>query len=255
MHTILNHLSKLSFRKSQPTFFHLSLLVLALSAVGAAQTKTVITRIEEQTGWQTCGACGNNGGGGVVATRSLTRGVTTPSLDGSSSIYSIGGRYTPYANAYWYISHQAPSHAFKSLRYEFDLMIPAASASAPQAIEFECQQRVNGRVYNFAWQADYASRHWRVFNYAVERWESTSVPFAEFKPNVWHHVVAEYHAESSTVVHDALTIDGRRTVVGLRHASKASSNPNEFTNAFQLDLNGSSTPFKVYIDNMTVTYL
>jgi hypothetical protein len=229
--------------------------VVALSAVSAAQTKTVITRIEEQTSWQTCGACGNSGGTGVVASRQLIRGITTPSLDGSSTVFSIGGKYTPYKNAYWYISHQAPSHAFKSLRYEFDLMIPLVSASAPQAIEFECQQRVNGRVYNFAWQADYASKRWRVFNYTLRKWEATSVPFARFTPNVWHHVIAEYHAESSIVVHDALTIDGRRTILGLRHASKASNNPNEFTNAFQLDLNGSSTPYKVYVDNMTVTYM
>jgi hypothetical protein len=233
----------------------LALAVIFLTEIATAQsTNKVIRRIEEQTGWQTCGACGNTGGTGTVAQYLMTRGITTPSLDGSSSRYSIGGTYTPYKNGYWWIEHPAPSRPVTYLRYEFDIMVPGKYGTAPQAIEFECQQRINGRTYNFAWQAEYAGKRWRVFDYVRKVWDATSVPFQPFKVDVWHHIVAEYHIDGAYVVHDALMVDGRRTVVSLRHPSKTSTSGNEFTNAFQLDLNGSATPYKVYVDNMVVTY-
>jgi len=236
-------------------FSRLAVVVIFLTGVAAAQTTSkVISRIEEQTSWQTCGACGNTGGTGTVAQYSMTRGITTPSLDGSSSRFSIGGTYTPYKNGYWWIQHSAPSTPVKYLRYEFNIMVPGKYATAPQAIEFECQQHINGRTYNFAWQAEYAGKRWRVFAYVRKVWDATSVPFQEFKVDVWHHVIAEYHIDGAYVVHDALTVDGRRTVVGLRHPSKATSGGNQFTNAFQLDLNGSATAYRVYVDKMTVTY-
>jgi len=57
------------------------------------------------------------------------------------------------------------------------------------------------------------------------------------------------------VVHDALTIDGARTTVGIKHPGLYVGGTSHYlTNAFQLDLNGSATPYKVYVDRMTVSY-
>ncbi len=216
---------------------------------------TVIDRIEEQTDWQTCGNCGNSGATGATASYSMTRGISSPSKDGSSSQFWIGGSY-PYKNAYWYIGHSgSPSTPVSYLRYEFDIYVPSQYYSAPQAIEFECQQKANGYVYNFAWQADYARSQWRIFNYVTRAWEPTNVPLKKFSANTWHHVIAEYHAQGSTVYHDALTIDGTRYTVGVKHAAKYVGTTGHYlTNAFQLDLNGSATDYKVYVDGMKVSY-
>src|SRR5207248_7638412 len=66
----------------------------------------VFNNVHQMTGWQTCGACGNTGGGGALAQYSLTRGITAPSLSGSSSEFAIGGGGSPaYTNGYWYIAH------------------------------------------------------------------------------------------------------------------------------------------------------
>jgi hypothetical protein len=185
----------------------------------------------------------------------MTRGITTPSLSGSSAEFSIGGNY-PYANAYWYYRHAPRDTQINSLRYEFDLFLPAGSENAPQAIEFECQQRLNGYVYNFAWQAEYPSDRWRVFNYTAKAWESAGISLQRFTPNTWHHIVAEYHndATSQKTYHDALTVDGVRYPLNIVHDATPSGNQtNEFTNAFQLDLNGTPVPYSVYVDNMKVT--
>ena len=216
---------------------------------------TVFNEIQQWTGWQTCGACGNTGGGGELATFSMIRGISYPTLSGSSAEFTIGGNF-PYANAYWYFRHTALSKPFKSLRYEFDLYIPSGFQSAPQAIEFECQQRLNGYAYNFAWQADYPANQWRVFNFTLRRWEYSGIPLQHFSPGTWHHVVAEYHndAVTHTTYHDALTVDGVRHPLSLKHAATTTTAGNEFTNAFQLDLNGVPTAYKVFVDNMKITF-
>ena len=216
---------------------------------------TVFSRIEEQSEWTTCGNCGNTGASGATASYTMTRGISSPSKDGSASQFWIGGPYA-YKNAYWYIRQStSPSTPMQYLKYEFDMYVPSNYASAPQAIEFECQQKADGYVYNYAWQADYAKRQWRIFNYVTRAWEATSVPFAKFSGDTWHHIIAEYHAEGSSVVHDALTIDGVRYAVGIKHGAKYVGTTGHYlTNAFQLDLNGSATAYKVYVDGMKVSY-
>lgn len=215
---------------------------------------TVINRIEESTDWQTCGNCGNSGGAGAQATYSIERGINNPTIDGSSTEFKIGGSH-PFKNAYWYIKHfGSPSNPVSYLKYEFEIYIPTEFANVPQAIEFECQQKAGGHIYNFAWQADYAHKQWRIFNYVARQWEGSGLSFAGFTPGTWHHVIAEFHAAGNQVVHDALTFDGTRRVVNIRHAAKTGSSGHYLTNAFQLDLNSAPTPYHVYVDGMSVTY-
>jgi hypothetical protein len=231
--------------------------VTASSSSPSASTTnlTTMTRIEEQSDWQTCGNCGNSGATGATATYSMARGMSNPSTDGSSSLFSISGPY-PYKNGYWYIGHPgAPATPLQYLRYEFDLYVPGKYANAPQAIEFECQQQANGYVYNFAWQADYARNEWRIFDYVLKRWDSTGIPLTRFSGDKWHHIVAEYHTSGSSVIHDALTLDGVRKTVGIRHPGKYVGGTSHYlSNAFQLDLNASATPYEVYVDGMKVSY-
>jgi hypothetical protein len=234
--------------------FKKSLYVTSKTATVPSDAElTVFSRIEEKTDWQTCGNCGNSGASGATASYHLTRGITTPSKDGSATEFWIGGN-NAYKNAYWYIQQSAPAAPVKYLKYEFDLYIPKAYASAPQAIEFECQQKVNGYKYNFAWQANYPGHSWRIFDFVNRKWDASGLRFDGFTPDTWHHIVAEYHTEGTSVYHDALTVDGVRKVVNIRHGAKASVSGRSFTNAFQLDLNGRATDYKVYVDGMKVSY-
>lgn len=212
-------------------------------------------RIEEMTGWLTCGACGNTGATGALANYSMTRGITTPSEDGSSSQFSISGR-NPYVNGYWHIPHPPITSQINALAYSFDIFIPAGNENAPQAIEFECQQILNGWIYNFAWQANYSGGTWRIFNYGTSAWEDTGIPLTKFTPNTWHHIVAVYHndVQKHLVFHDGLFVDGVPHVVNRVHSAKYTGNfTPQFTNAFQLDTDSRPTAYSVYVDNMRVT--
>ena len=216
---------------------------------------TVIDNVEDSNNWLTCGACGNDGGIGSAPHSSVTPNLPTPSEDGTATQFSIAAT-VPFTNTYWYMLHPVVPNQFAALTYEFDLLIPSGSESAPQAIEFECQQILGGWIYNFAFQADYGRNLWRVFNYGAKAWESASIPLQRFSPGTCHHIVAEYHSDtaSHTVFHDALTVDGIRSTVNMTHSAFFSGANDQFTNAFQLDSNGQITPYSVYLDKMKISY-
>lgn len=178
-----------------------------------------------------------------------------PSEDGRSTQFSIAASVA-FTNAYFFRQQAVIPHQINALTYAFDLYIPLGMETAPQAIEFECQQQLDGWVYNFAWQADYASSDWRIFDYGLKRWDSTSVNLTKFTPGTWHHIVAEYHNDTTahTVIHDALTIDGTRFPVNITHNAFFSGGNNQFTNAIQLDSNSTPTPYNISVDKMTITY-
>jgi hypothetical protein len=215
---------------------------------------TVIDNIQNQT-WLTCGACGNNGGTGPIANYSFTLGVSSPSEDGLATKFDIAAS-VPFTNAYFYQLHSPISSQFSFLSYEFDLFIPTGSETSPQAIEFQAQQSLNGWIYNFAWQANYVAGTWRVFNYNTKKWEESGLALQRFSPGTWHHVTAEYHndAGSHSVFHDALTVDGVRTPVNIRHDAFFANDGDKFSNAIQLDSNKVPSPYSIFVDKMKITY-
>ena len=216
---------------------------------------TVIDRVEEQP-WLTCGNCGNDGATGPTAPYSDTRGIGSPSEDGSSTQFSIAAT-VPFTNGYFYQQHTPVTNQITALSYEFDIYIPAGMENLPQAIEFECQQILNGWVYNFSWQALYPGNQWRIFDYGLKRWDATGIALTRFTPGTWHHIVAEYHNDTVNhlVLHDALTVDGVRIPVNITHnAFFSGSTNNQFTNAVQLDSNSTAAPYSIYVDKMRITY-
>jgi hypothetical protein len=216
---------------------------------------TVINHVEESP-WLTCGSCGNNGGVGPTATYFDTLGIAAPSEDGSATQFSIAAT-VPFTNGYFYQQHTPVTTQVGALTYEFDLYIPTGSETLPQAIEFECQQILNGWVYNFSWQALYPGNQWRIFDYGLKRWDATGLTVTRFTPGTWHHIVAEYHNDTvaHTVLHDALTVDGVRMPVNITHnAFFSGAANNQFTNAFQLDSNSTAAAYSVFVDQMKITY-
>ncbi len=209
----------------------------------------------EKSNWLTCGNCGNDNATGVTAPYSFTLGVASPSEDGSSTQFSIAA-VVPYTNAYFYQQHTPVTNQIGALSYEFDVYIPTGSESAPQAFEFECQQILDGWVYNFGWQANYTLNVWRIFDYGLKQWDSANVPFSHFTPGTWHHIVAEYHNDTTAhvVTHDALTVDGVRVPINIQHNAFFSGSHNQFTNAVQLDSNSRPDAYSAYVNKMKITY-
>ena len=94
-----------------------------------------------------CGGCGNEGGAGQGPDYNLTQGVGNPSLSGNATDFFLNGG-PAYSGGYYFLELPTLENPLSSLRYDADLFIPGHYVDAPQGIEFECQQTVNGETYN-----------------------------------------------------------------------------------------------------------
>jgi hypothetical protein len=242
----------------------------------ATSAPTVISGIEDSAAsWTPCiqaNGCSGGGGGGNALQPANCGPPSCPSEDtneNSIQFTTIGesgfNNCNPncmYGSSYWFVVQPQPSTSISYLKYQFDLWVPSAYASLPQALEFECQLTLGGNTYNFSWQADYkGTGNWRIFNYQALQWESSGLSVSAFSGGSWHNVIAEFHVDpadpdSKPVHHDALWIDGVRMVPSQnsKHAVVQVGNPNKFTNAFQIDMDFNNDPLTVYVDRMSVTY-
>src|SRR5690348_15629996 len=75
--------------------------VLALALVGTASAGTTTYSSIQKSKWSSCTVCAGANGSGPSASYSQTIYVSSPSMTGASSKFSIGGS-TPYSNALWW---------------------------------------------------------------------------------------------------------------------------------------------------------
>ena len=204
-------------------------------------------------------SCSPDCGGPNTPNPPLVTQVGSPSEDGSAALFQTdSGSQVSYSGDYWFVQHGGRSSQINTLQYSFDLYVPSqfTGGTIIQAIEFECQQTINGQLFNFAWQDDYNGQHqWTIFNYATKTWEPSGIPYTAFSGNTWHHIVVNFHTAGSQIFHDSITIDGTTYTPTQNNVHNAvSGSDNTFNNAFQLDLDQNGDGYFVYVDNMSINY-
>jgi len=227
--------------------------VIAAFAImsGVALAQTTFSNLDQKTGWQSCTTCAGAGGNGPSASYSTSAGISSPSMDGASRKFSIGGS-TRYANALWWKQLGGNSGAS---HFKYDLYFYTKTPSAPQALEFDVNQSRSGKKFIFGTECDYNGSHtWKVYDPYNHVWRSTSVACTRPKAYTWNHLVLEFN-RTSTGKTGFLTV----TINGAKHYfnrsySPKSSGVSEINVAFQMDLNGSATDYSVYLDQVKLTY-
>ena len=222
--------------------------LILVCAFASAQTVT-FANLDNIPGWKTCGSCGNSGGG-VLAKYSQTvenKFAMTPGASASEFWISSIGK--PYGNGYWWLARSGYGN-YSKYTYSFYLYVPIYYATAPQGIEFEIQPTVNGNVYNGAWQAEWHSKQWRIFNYAKSAWESTGIPL-NLKIASWNKIVTTFHRANGKMYHDTLQVNNVVYHVNRSHYSVyKSGHSTSLNNAFQLDTTSAGTPYGAFVDGM-----
>lgn len=238
--------------------FAIAFALLAAS-FAAAQTTTqpflAYSNLDQKL-FTTCGACGNSGGSGTLASyqQSIVSSIT---LDGRDSEFYIDAPYGTYANAYWYLKNMdVPTKVPTNIRYSFALYIPAQFQTAMHAIEFASGMRwTDSYMYRFAWQANFGSGKWRVYDPYLAQWVDTGLPLTGIKFGAWNTIVVEGapNISSKSTKNLAITVNGvRKTTTTITHARKESSNRPYLVNAFQLDSNKTGQAYSVYVDKMNL---
>ena len=218
---------------------------------GMALAQRTYSNIDQMSGWQSCTTCAGAGGNGPTASFSSTPGQSSPSMDGNSRKFSIGGS-TRYANALWWKQLGANSSVS---HFTYDLYYYIKTPSAPQALEFDVNQSLNSHKFIFGTECDFGGTHtWHVYDPYNRHWVSTSIACTRPKAYTWNHVVLEFNRTSTGKTGFlTVTINGSKHYFSRSYSPRASS-AKEINVAFQEDLNGSATDYTVWLDKVKLTY-
>lgn len=211
-------------------------------------TAFTYTNIEQMTGWSSCTTCAGAGGNGPTATFSMVQNQASPSLDGNSTKFSIGGT-TPYSDALWWKQLGAVDTA-TNLKY--DVYFYVTNPAAIQALEFDSNQADGAHHFIFGTQCSVGHGEWDVWGGTTPKWENTGVACTAPAAFTWHHLIWEFKRSTTAVTFIGFTYDGVTHYVNKTYPS-LSATFHELNAAFQIDGNKRMDSYSVWVDKLTLT--
>jgi hypothetical protein len=206
--------------------------------------------IDQMPGWENCTVCAGAGAAGPVAVYSMAENVLSPSLDGKSAQFNLGGT-TPYSDALWW-KQLGGNNAIKNFTYDLNFYIK--NSTAPEALEFDVNQS-NG-VYKFIFGTQCNIKdgaQWDVWGNAAGNWIHTGIPCTAPAANTWHHLTWQFQRTATQVVYVSLTYDGVTHYVNRTYPARTHS-VSEINVAFQMDGDSKQTDYSAWLDKVSLTY-
>src|SRR5437899_3222479 len=123
----------------------------------AAFSQTTYSNIESMSGFGSCTTCAGADGSGSTASYWMKQHVSSPSLDGSSTQFFLGGS-TPYSDAIWWKKLPLSTSTTSGLKhFIYDTYFYYKNASAVQGLEFNVTQYFYGKAFVYGIQCDVRS--------------------------------------------------------------------------------------------------
>jgi hypothetical protein len=206
--------------------------------------------IDQMTGWQHCDVCAGIGGAGPQTAYSMTQFVKSPSLDGNSVNFWLGGS-TPYSNALWWKQLGAVDSAS---HFVYDMKFYFTDLAAVQALEFDVNQSVNGLKYIFGTECSVRNNNgWRVWDTQNKQWIKTGAT-CSLKANEWNRLTWEFERVGSRTHFIAVTLNGTRQVIDRYFYARGVGTARELNVAFQMDGNYQQADYSVWGDQISLYY-
>ena len=210
----------------------------------------VQSNIDQMAAWAQCDKCAGRNGNGPATPHTMTENVVSPSLDGKSAEYWLGGT-TPYSAALWWkqLGPQA-THT----HFVYDLWFYIQNPGASQALEFDVNQSVGGKKYIFGTECDYkGSKQWDIWGGPTAHWLHSGIPCTVPTAYTWHHLIWEFQRTSDNkTMFVSMTLDGKTTYLNKSYAPQASG-VKELNVAFQMDGNSKEDDYSVWVDKVTLS--
>jgi hypothetical protein len=226
--------------------FLLILFLFSLTLSGVAQTTK--TQIQRMSGWQHCTSCAGKGGSGPTSSVSSRQGVRSPSLSGSSMLFSLGPS-SSFADALWWNQLGAAPTAS---RFTYDLNFYIQTPQFSQALEFDVNQSVNGKKFIFGTECSMSRQEWDIYDDAGHHWVHSGI-HCHVSASTWHHLTWEFERVGSQVHYISVTLDGAQHFVN-RSFTARPSGVRELNVAFQMDGDRSHDHYKAWLDNVSLSY-
>lgn len=205
--------------------------------------------IQRMSDWQSCDVCAGEGGHGPKTPHSMTQYIATPSLSGQSSEYWIGPT-VPYSSALWWKQLGGNGNAS---HFVYDLYFYLKNPGAPQALEFDMNQSAASRKFIFGTQCDIKNHHdWDVWDTANGKWVKTGIACSTPPAYQWNHLVLEFARTNNQTTFVSVTLNGKKSYIN-RTFNTFGVNASELNTAVQLDGDGKTTDYSMWVDKMQVT--
>ena len=222
----------------------------SLPPVSIPSTAKLFDNIDQMGQWQSCSACAGQGGAGPVTPYTQTLNQATPSMDGNSSQFWLGGTSAvPYADALWWNQLGAQPAA---TNFVYDLYFYIQTPQYAQALEFDANQSVNGKKFIFGTQCNIrGGAQWDVWDGA--QWQHTGITCNAPSAYTWHHVILEFSRTSTNVNFLSVSLDGNRQYIN-RSYPAITVNAAELNVAFQIDGDYAQHNYSVWLDKVRFFY-
>lgn len=196
---------------------------------------------------------------------SMSQAVQNPSKSGNATVYWLGGS-APYSDALWnnHLIGQGSSQGLpdadqslipKLYNFTYDLDFYVDNANVAQALEFDINQFFGGMGFIFGHECRIAGgNQWDVFDNEKGQWVSTGLP-CNPKSGEWNHLTLKVQRTSDNhLTYQSITLNGQTANLNWSLGHGTSGNWYGVTINFQLDGNYQQAPYKVYLDNVSLSY-
>lgn len=229
-----------------------------LNITVSTQAQTTISSIQSMPGWQSCSAtfpAGSGRDGQICAAglgtadSTMTQNQSTPSQDGQSAKFSMGGP-TPYSNMLYFnpiAGGENVSH------FTYDLYFYIDNPDVAQALEFDINQTFGGQRWVWGSECNFKDTgKWDIWN-DVDGWIPTSIDCKPFPANTWIHLVWNVERVGNQVHYISLTVGDQTYNVDTYYPNQPDWTLEEIDVAFQMDGDYAQHPYNVWLDQVKLT--
>jgi hypothetical protein len=211
--------------------------------------------VESMSGWGHCDNCAGAGGSGPDAPHSITQGVSSPSLDGKSTKFWLGGS-TPYSNALWWkqlLNWSQPGKNRSLHHFKYDAYFYIKNPHAAQSLEWDVNQYTDGKFYLMGTQCSYRQKGtWDIWDNINSRWISTGIHCPALQGYKWNHVVVEFERTwDHKLKYVSVSMNGVKHYLN-RYYSPRSTSWTGLTVNYQMDGNYMQEDYSTWVDKLTL---
>jgi hypothetical protein len=199
-------------------------------------------------------------------TYSMTQGIKSPTLSGSSTQYNLGGT-TVYSDALFnnhLIGAQSsqgvtdPNHTLIPTLHNFtyDVYFYGTNLALSQALEFDINQFYDDLGFIWGHECRIAGgNEWDIWDNVSQKWVPTGIACNPVS-NSWNHLTIQVQRTSSNqLLYQSITLNGVTNTLNQTYSpGSAPSSWWGITINFQMDGNYKQSPYAVYLDSLKFTY-
>jgi hypothetical protein len=196
----------------------------------------------------------------------MTQGVSSPSLSGNASEFSIGAG-PAFTDALFNnhligaLSSQNMPDTSQTLipslhTFTYDVYFYGDNLGVSQALEFDINEFFNGMGFIWGHECRVAGgNEWDVWDNVNQHWHPTGVACYP-NSNAWNHLTIQVQRTSDNqLLYQSITLNGQTNTLNATYpAGSAPSNWYGVTVNYQMDGDSQQDAYSVYLDKLTFSY-